>query len=213
MSVTVDPTVPPANENEGNGYVRIQNVAGWINALYGQSSSASFTYGTNPFTVDSSGNVNVTNGSGFTVGGNPVLATTQLYKGTDQVVSNGIGVNDSQLSIALNANDNWSGRFVLFISGPCSNVGIFPQSPAGGATWTFGVTDSALIHSGRQWITTASLQVNGPASLSGAVVMLEFPFTINNGTNAGTWTIRYLSLAGDMTVTAASYLFAFKVST
>lgn len=212
MSITVDPTVPPANENEGNGYVRIQNVAGWINALYGQSSSAPFTYGTNPFTVDSSGNVNVTNGSNFTVGGNPVLATTQLYKGTDQVITSGVGANDSQLSITLNANDNWSGRFVLFISGAASTFGIFPQSPAGGATWTFGAADRELIDSGRQWITVASLNMLGTAGFSGLVGVYEFPFTINNGTNAGTWTVRYLS-SGNMTVTAASYLFAFKVST
>ena len=51
-SVTVDPTVPQNIENESLGASRIRNLAGWVNALFSQSTSAPYTYVQAPFSID-----------------------------------------------------------------------------------------------------------------------------------------------------------------
>jgi len=52
---TIDPTVPQNTENEGLGASRIRNLAGWVNALFGQSSTAAFSYPNQVFNLDSAG--------------------------------------------------------------------------------------------------------------------------------------------------------------
>src|SRR5665213_4135053 len=54
-SFTVDPSVPQNTENESLGASRIRNLAGWLNAMFGQSTTAAFAYLQQPFNLDTAG--------------------------------------------------------------------------------------------------------------------------------------------------------------
>lgn len=209
MSFTIDPTVPVSSESVGNADVRIQNVASWLLQLIGQPGNAAFTT-SSPFTVDGSGNVNIVNSAGFKVGGSPLLATTQLYKGADQAISAGVATNDSVLTLPIASNENWAGRFVLFTSGGASRFTVAPQAPAG-ATWGVGISQGvqSLVAPGPCWISSGSLNVLG---ING-YYFYEFPFTVNNGATSGNFTLQYDPYGSSLTIKAVSHLFAFQVST
>lgn len=77
-SVTIDPTVPQAGENQGGGLgaSRIRNIAAWLQQMFGQAGTAPFTFTANPFNVDASGNVTVP--QTLTVAGAAAMQSTVL---------------------------------------------------------------------------------------------------------------------------------------
>lgn len=88
-SVTIDPTVPASPENQGGGLgaSRIRNIASWLLEMFGQPGTAPFTFNSNPFNVDASGNVTIP--QALTVGGTATLAadpTLPLQAATKQYV-------------------------------------------------------------------------------------------------------------------------------
>lgn len=108
---TIDPTVPPASENQGGGQgaLRIRNVAAWLLQLIGQSGSAAFTLSGNPWTVDA--NANVTIAQTLTLAANP---TSALQAATKQYVD--------ALRITLDGND-----LPMVPANPISALGIAPK--------------------------------------------------------------------------------------
>lgn len=198
MSIIVDPTVPPVTENVGNGYIRIQTVAGWLLALLGQPSNAAFTFGTNPFTVNASGDVNITNGSTFTVGGNPILTTKQLYKSSLQSMSGA----ETALILPVQANERWSAKWILFTNatigggGQCTFTLTFPV----GTTFTWGEQVSGVVASG------TSMAVPFTQAL------FAFDVTVFVGSNSGNVAFSYAAIVQTPNILAGSTLFANKVT-
>lgn len=174
-------------------------MAGVINALLGQSSAAAFTYGTNPFTVNSSGDVNVTNGSTFTVGGNPILTTNQLYKVNSQTMSG----TESALVLPVQANERWSAKWTLFTNVNTSGGGqcTFALSFPSGTTFTWGEQISGKV-------------ISGPTSVAIPFTQALFVFdvTVLVGSSSGNVTFTYTPLTQTPNILAGSTLFANKVT-
>ena len=202
MPITVDPTVPQPTEQSGNGYLRIQALAGAINALFGQSSSAPFTYGVNPFTVDANGNVNVTNGAGFQVGGVAFVATATAvaYKNADQSLAPSTSAADTQLTINVNPNTVWSVRFGVILNTNANGTTLRMSVPAG-ATYILG--DISL------GATTAGSFV--PSTING-LNYLEMYAIVAAGASGGAVALSYqTSFSSSATIKTGSSLFAAQV--
>lgn len=192
-SSTLDPTVPIPSESEGNGRVRIIEVKQALLALFGQSTSAAFTWNNNPFVIDASGNVNITQAAGFTIGGNPTISSRQLYKHADQTITG--GATENILILPIGANEVWTIRFVLFTD-PHSGGGftITPSVPVG-ATYKIAMPGGA-------WSSS---------SLAAIADYLPIDLTVINGASAGNVTLVYSAVFVVTKVLALSTMFAIKV--
>lgn len=148
MSITVDPTVPQDSENESLGASRIRALAGWLNAMFGQSTSSAFTFNNAPFAVDANGNVVFS--QNCTLKGDP---STALQAATKQYV-------DKFAAAAFVATATGTNTYAITLSPAPANLAALTGYPLT-VIFTNGNTGAATLNPNTLGATAISKWIGG----------------------------------------------------